>query len=125
MIWNVKLPVAIDMSKTSFKTTVEWKTIPWRKLERKVFKLQKRIYRASCRGDLKAVRRLQKTLMRSWSAKCIAVRRVTQDNQGVRRESCTLGASAPSKLESHLSRRILSFRPHIKGWFHPAYNKVK
>jgi RNA-directed DNA polymerase len=28
------------------------------------------------------VRRLQKTLMRSWSAKCLAVRRVTQDNQG-------------------------------------------
>lgn len=82
MIWNVKLPVAINMSKTSFKTTVEWKTIPWRKLERRVFKLQKRIYKASGRGDLKAVRRLQKTLMRSWSAKCIAVRRVTQDNQG-------------------------------------------
>ncbi|MEC4819930.1 MAG: reverse transcriptase domain-containing protein, partial [Scytonema sp. PMC 1069.18] len=70
------------MPKTSFKTTVEWKTIPWRKLERKVFKLQKRIYKASSRGDLKAVRRLQKTLMKSWSAKCIAVRRVTQDNCG-------------------------------------------
>jgi RNA-directed DNA polymerase len=25
---------------------------------------------------------LQKTLIRSWSAKCLAVRRVTQDNQG-------------------------------------------
>ena len=70
------------MSKTSLKTTVEWKAIPWRKLERKVYKLQKRIYRASRRGDVKAVRRLQKTLMKSWSAKCLSVRRVTQDNQG-------------------------------------------
>ena len=61
---------------------MDWNTIPWRKLERKVFKLQKRIYRASARGDVKAVRRLQKTLMRSWMAKCLAVRRVTQDNQG-------------------------------------------
>ena len=46
------------------------------------FKLQKRIFRASERGDVKAVRKLQKTLINSWSAKCIAVRRVTQDNQG-------------------------------------------
>src|SRR4028118_323770 len=70
------------MSKTSFKTTVEWQSINWRKLERRVFKLQKRIFRASQRGDVKACRRLQKTLMKSWSAIRLAVRRVTQDNQG-------------------------------------------
>lgn len=70
------------MSKTSLKTTAEWNQINWRKLERHMFKLQTRIYKASQRGDVKAVRRLQKTLMKSWSAKCIAVRRVTQDNQG-------------------------------------------
>lgn len=61
---------------------MEWKDLPWHKLERRAFKLQKRIFKASQRGDVKAVRRLQKTLMRSWSAKCLAVRRVTQDNQG-------------------------------------------
>ncbi|WP_333065121.1 group II intron reverse transcriptase/maturase [Microcoleus sp. Pol7_B1] len=61
---------------------VEWRHINWRKLERSVYKLQKRIYRASQRGDVKAIRRLQKTLMKSWSARCLAVRRVTQDNSG-------------------------------------------
>jgi RNA-directed DNA polymerase len=70
------------MSKTSLKTTVEWNQVNWRKLERKVYKLQKRIYRASIRGDVKALRRLQKTLMKSWSARALSVRRVTQDNQG-------------------------------------------
>jgi RNA-directed DNA polymerase len=70
------------MSKTSFKTTVEWKHINWRKLERRVYKLQKRIYRASQRGDTVTVRQLQKLLMKSWSAKALAVRRVTQDNTG-------------------------------------------
>ncbi|MBE9058736.1 group II intron reverse transcriptase/maturase [Sphaerospermopsis sp. LEGE 08334] len=70
------------MSNTSLKTTVEWKDIPWKKIERVVYKLQKRIYRASSRGDVKAVRRLQKTLMKSWYAKLIAIRRVTQDNTG-------------------------------------------
>jgi RNA-directed DNA polymerase len=70
------------MSKTLNNQTVEWNQINWRKAERLTFKLQKRIYQASERGDVKAVRKLQKTLIRSWSAKCIAVRRVTQDNQG-------------------------------------------
>jgi RNA-directed DNA polymerase len=70
------------MSKTSLKTTVEWNQVNWRKLERKIYKLQKRIYRASQRGDVKTVRRLQKMLMNSWSARALSVRRVTQDNQG-------------------------------------------
>src|SRR5919199_2537853 len=70
------------MSKTRSQPMVEWRHINWRKLERRVFKLQKRIYRASQRGDVKAVRRLQKTLMKSWSARCLAVRKVTQDNRG-------------------------------------------
>ncbi|MHC5765363.1 MAG: group II intron reverse transcriptase/maturase [Nostoc sp.] len=71
------------MSNTqSKKLMVEWHNTNWRKLERNVYKLQKRIYRASQRGDVKAYRRLQKTLMKSWSARVLAVRRVTQDNQG-------------------------------------------
>jgi RNA-directed DNA polymerase len=72
----------MNISNTLNNQTVEWKDINWRKLERVNFKLQKRIFQASERGDVKAVRKLQKTLIRSWSAKCIAVRRVTQDNQG-------------------------------------------
>ncbi|MFK0730233.1 MAG: group II intron reverse transcriptase/maturase [Gloeotrichia echinulata HAB0833] len=70
------------MSKTLNNQTVEWNGINWRKLEIAVFKLQKRIFKASARGDTKAVRRLQKTLMRSWSGKALSVRKVTQDNQG-------------------------------------------
>lgn len=82
-MWNGWVQVAVNMSKARIQNPMmEWKDLPWRKLERRVFKLQKRIFRASQRGDVKAVRKLQKTLMRSWAAKCLAVRRVTQDNQG-------------------------------------------
>ena len=82
MSWNDSVQVAVNMSKARLNPMMEWKDIPWRKLERYVFKLQKRIFKASERGDIKACRRLQKTLMRSRSSKCLAVRRVTQDNQG-------------------------------------------
>jgi RNA-directed DNA polymerase len=60
----------------------EWNTIPWPRLERSVFKLQKRIYQASERGDVKLLHRLQKLLLRSTNAKLLATRRVTQDNSG-------------------------------------------
>src|SRR5260370_28348341 len=60
----------------------EWNTLPWSKIEREVFKLQKRIYQASQRGNQEHVHKLQRLLFRSWSAKCLAVRRVTQENQG-------------------------------------------
>ncbi|MHC5822448.1 MAG: group II intron reverse transcriptase/maturase [Nostoc sp.] len=66
----------------SILDTEGWKTIDWRQAERYVFKLQKRIYAASRCGDIQRVRKLQKTLMRSWSNRVLAVRRVTQDNQG-------------------------------------------
>src|SRR2546425_13189610 len=60
----------------------EWADLPWRKLEHHLYRLQKRIFKASARGDLKAVHKLQKLLMKSRSARLLAVRRVTQDNQG-------------------------------------------
>jgi RNA-directed DNA polymerase len=72
----------MDTSKTRIYPMVEWKDINWRKAERVTFKLLHRIFQASLSGDVKAVRRLQKTLISSWSAKCVAVRRVTKDNKG-------------------------------------------
>jgi RNA-directed DNA polymerase len=61
-----------------------WNTIPWKKIEKNVFKLQKRIYQASSSGNVKTVRKLQRLLINSRSAKLLAVRKVTQDNQGKR-----------------------------------------
>ncbi len=60
----------------------EWADLNWRAIEKQVYKLQKRIYQATQRGEVKTVHRLQRLLMRSWAAKCLATRRVTQDNRG-------------------------------------------
>lgn len=92
------------MSKARLNPMMEWKDIPWRKLERRVFKLQKRIFKASERGDIKACRRLQKTLMRSRSSKCLAVRRVTQDNQG--KKTAGVDGIKSLKPEERLGRVI-------------------
>ena len=68
------------MAKT--ENTVAWNEVNWRKVEKSTFKLQKRIYQASIEGNVRKVRKLQKTLLNSYHAKLIAVRRVTQDNNG-------------------------------------------
>jgi RNA-directed DNA polymerase len=57
-------------------------TLDWQKIERVVCKLQTRSYRAQRRGDGKTVRKLQRLLLKSRSAKRLAGRRVTQDNRG-------------------------------------------
>lgn len=67
---------------TAALSVYEWNDLDWRVIAKKVFKLQKRIYHASVRGDVKAVHRLQRLLMTSRTAKLLAVRRVTQDNRG-------------------------------------------
>lgn len=61
---------------------VDWALIDWRKAEQSVYRLQKRIFRASRRGNVQVVHNLQRKLMRSRSARMLAVRRVTQDNRG-------------------------------------------
>src|SRR5438132_6254761 len=59
-----------------------WDSLRWFTLEQDLFRLQKRIYRASQREDFVVLRRLQKLLLTSQAAKLIAVRRITQDNMG-------------------------------------------
>ena len=59
-----------------------WDNINWQKVDRYVYKLQTRIYAASRRGEIKTVRKLQKTLMNSWLNKVFVVRRVTTENRG-------------------------------------------
>jgi RNA-directed DNA polymerase len=80
--------------KTSVHESHAWAQIPWRKLEKYVFQRQKRIYRARQRGDWQTVRGLQRLLRRSRAAKTLAVRRVTQDNDGKK----TPGVDGVAKL---------------------------
>lgn len=73
------------MSKTdsiSRLDTVEWNQINWRKVQKAVFKLQKRIFQAHVNGDVRKSRRLQRTLIKSYYNRLLSVRKVSQDNSG-------------------------------------------
>lgn len=88
------------------KHTEDWQTIPWKAFQRNVYRLQKRIYQAERRGDRKQVHNLQRMLMRSWSARCLAVRQVTQDNRGKRTAGVDGVAALPPKQRLEYALRL-------------------
>ncbi len=57
------------------KSMYEWETLQWKKIEEQVFKLQKRIYQASKRNDVKNLHRLQKLLLKSQYANLLQSKR--------------------------------------------------
>lgn len=67
---------------TKGQTLPTWADIDWRAVEMNVGRLQERIYRATKDEDWKRVKGLQKLLARATSTKLLAIRRVTQENQG-------------------------------------------
>ncbi|MCL2923400.1 MAG: reverse transcriptase N-terminal domain-containing protein [Trichodesmium sp. MAG_R04] len=69
-------------SQISIDPQLKWKDIDWKRVEKNVFKLQKLIYRASSRGEIRKMRKYQRLLTKSYYARLLAVRHVTQDRQG-------------------------------------------
>jgi RNA-directed DNA polymerase len=64
----------------------DWHSIDWKLVMQFVGKAQMRIAQAEQDRDYRRVKRLQRSLVRSWQAKALATRRVT-DNRG-KRTSC-------------------------------------
>ena len=71
-----------DGSASSHRPT-GWQSIDWRRIDRQVRTTQMRIAKATQEGDWRRVKALQRSLTRSFSARALAVRRVTE-NQGKR-----------------------------------------
>lgn len=88
-----------------------WNRLPWRKLEQHVYRIQKRIYQAQKHDNERAVQKLQKLLMKSEAARLLAVRRVTQDNQGKKTAGIDGIKSVPPK-----GRQLLAQQIHPKNW---------
>jgi RNA-directed DNA polymerase len=103
-----------EQKETSEQVSESWDELPWRKLEQHVYRIQKRIYKASQHNNHKKVHKLQKLLSKSRAARLIAVRRVTQDNQGKK----TAGVDGVKTLQPQAR---LDLAKHI----HPKKHKNK
>src|SRR5258708_37021019 len=97
-----------------------WNQLPWRKLEKHCFRIQKRDYRVSQRGKTRAVHKLQKLLMKSEAARLLAVRRVTQDKQGKK----TAGVDGVKAVKPK-ARLVMATQIHPKHWKHQTPRPVR
>jgi len=102
------------------KTSEAWNRVPWKKLEQHCFRIQKRIYRASQRGNQEAVHKPQKLLMKSEAARMLAVRRVTQENQGKK----TAGVDGIKSVKPS-ARLLMAQQIHPKHWKHSKTKPVR
>jgi len=74
--------VKLFTERTEGHTQYTWADIRWHRVETHVRRLQERIYRATTNKEWRKVKNLQKLLVRATSNKLLAIRRITQENQG-------------------------------------------
>ena len=60
----------------------DWEHADWKKFQKIVFRLQRRIFKAVRVEDKAKAKRLQKLILTSYAARMLAIRQVTQLNQG-------------------------------------------
>ena len=82
--------------KLNRKELDKWGDFNWKIATRAIYKLQKRIYRAAKEEKWGTVRKLQKTIINSFNAKMLSVRKAAQINMGRK----TAGIDKLSKLNS-------------------------
>ncbi|NEO80408.1 reverse transcriptase domain-containing protein [Moorena sp. SIO4G3] len=98
-----------------------WKGQKWKQLRRNLFRLQRRVYKAVQAGDLRKVRSLQKLILKSRSAQLLAIRQVTQLNQGKK----TAGIDGKTALKYRERFELLEELNHYATvWKHSGLREI-
>ncbi|NER40176.1 MAG: RNA-dependent DNA polymerase [Oscillatoria sp. SIO1A7] len=97
-----------------------WKSLPWKKFQRCVFRLQKRIWKAIRAKDTAKAKSLQKLLLSSRSAKWIAIRQVTQLNTGKK----TAGIDGKTALTFRERFELHNLLKNYHKWNHKGLREV-
>jgi RNA-directed DNA polymerase len=71
-----------SMIRHSSNTSESWKKLAWKKFQKDLFRLQKRVFKAVQAGNKRKAWSLQKLILKSRAARFLAIRQVTQLNAG-------------------------------------------
>jgi retron-type reverse transcriptase len=104
----------------SLTTSESWKNLPWKQLQKTLFRLQKRVYKAVRAGDKRKARLLQKLILKSQSAKLLAIRQVTQLNAGKK----TAGIDGKASLTVEERFTLLGVLKHHPNWKHQGLREI-
>lgn len=102
-------------------TSESWKTLPWKKFRRNLFRLQKRIYKAIQVGDYRKAKSLQKLILKSTSARLLAIRQVTQLNAGKRTAGIDGKTALTFEQRFELSQKL---RTEANNWKHQRLREI-
>ena len=107
---------------------IAWQTIDWAAVQRTVRRLQVRIVKAAQAGEWHKVRSLQRLLANSFSARALAVRRVTENQgkntPGIDGEVWDTPAKKACAIE-RLKRRHLAAQPLRRMYIPTANGKLR
>ncbi len=95
----------------TIRQTLDWESIEWNDHRDHVRRIQGRIFSATRDQDWSRVKNLQKLLVRSHSARLIAVRRVTQENSGKRTAGIDGRIYITSQARQELVEEIRQLNP--------------
>ncbi len=93
------------------ESATQWNAINWRKTNRQVRNLRRRIFRATREGDHRKVRSLQKLMLRSRANAVKSVRQVTQLNKGKLTPGVDKLVVKTTEARSWLIDKVLSHQP--------------
>ncbi len=109
------------MVRHSRNTSESWRMLPWKQFRRNLFRLQVRVWKAIRANDMVRARRLQKLILRSRSARLLAIRQVTQLNQGKKTAGVDGKANLSFKERLELDE-LLKTRVH--QWEHQGLREI-
>ena len=109
------------MVKHSSNASELWKNIPWKKFRRNLFRLQVRVYKAIRAGDKRKAKSLQKLILKSYAARMLAVRQITQLNAGKK----TAGVDGKAFLNFYERLNLSNWlRYHFNNWKHQKLREI-
>ncbi|MBW4607337.1 MAG: reverse transcriptase N-terminal domain-containing protein [Hassallia sp. WJT32-NPBG1] len=98
-----------------------WKALPWKRFRRNLFNLQKRVFKAIQAGDMRKTRFLQKLILKSFSARFLAIRQVTQLNAGKKTAGIDGKKSLTFLERFELERMLLA---SSNNWIHQGLREI-
>ena len=109
------------MVRHGINTSELWKKLPWKKFQKTLFRLQKRVFKAVQAGDKRKARSLQKLILKSQAARLLAIRQVTQLNAG--KKTAGIDGKASLKFEERFALSDLISR-NYSNWKHSGLREI-
>jgi group II intron reverse transcriptase/maturase len=105
----------------SIKASELWKNLKWKKFQKSLFRLQKRVFKAVQIGDKRKARSLQKLILKSQAARLLAIRQVTQLNAG--KKTAGIDGKASLNFEERLALADL-IGQNYSNWKHQGLREI-